>query len=72
MAASTDGFVFRNAELHGSGYLSSHVDRMVIDGRAKGTIQLCAEEPEDAGDHPVVKSESSHRPAISWFVRRRG
>jgi hypothetical protein len=42
------------------GYLSSHVDRMVIDGTVlKGLYNFVLKKPEDAGDQPVVKSEGA-------------
>jgi len=71
MAAGQDGFVFRNAEITRlCGYLSSHVDRMVIDGTGlKGLYNFVLRKPEDAGDQPVVKSERAiDRPSAALFA----
>jgi uncharacterized protein (TIGR03435 family) len=71
MTAGMDGFAFRNAEITRlCGYLSSHVDRMVIDDTGlKGLYNFVLKKPEDAGDSPVVKDQSSiDRPSAALFA----
>jgi len=61
MAASSDGFIFRNAEVYRlAGYLSSHLDRMVVDQTGlKGLYDFVVKMPEDLRQNPSVKSDRS-------------
>lgn len=58
MAGSPEGFVFRNAEVFRlAGYLSSHVDRMVVDETGlAGLYNFEIKLPEDLWANPQAKS----------------
>ena len=71
MSGSPDGYTFRNAEVFRlAGYLSSHVDRMVVDETGlEGLYSFVVKVPEDLRQNQPVKSERSpDSPSAAMFA----